>query len=42
MLFVRVGEENVVALGEYMKARNVLINVSSIVRLVTYFDVSRE
>ena len=35
MLFVRVGEENAAALGEYMKARNVLINASPIVRLVT-------
>lgn len=32
MLFVRVGEENAAALGEYMKARNVLINASPIVR----------
>ncbi|HHF8101382.1 TPA: low-specificity L-threonine aldolase, partial [Escherichia coli] len=28
--------------GEYMKARNVLINASPIVRLVTHLDVSRE
>lgn len=42
MLFVRVGEENAAALGEYMKARNVLINASPIVRLVTHLDVSRE
>ena len=41
MLFVRVGEENAAALGEYMKARNVLINASPIVRLVTHLDVSR-
>ena len=40
MLFVRVGEENAAALGEYMKARNVLINASPIVRLVTHLDVS--
>ncbi len=42
MLFVRVGEENAAALGEYMKARNVLINASPIVRPVTHLDVSRE
>lgn len=41
MLFVRVGEENAAALGEYMKARNVLINASPIVRTVTHLDVSR-
>lgn len=39
MLFVCVGEENVVVLGEYMKVRNVLINVLLIVCLVMYFDV---
>ena len=42
MLFVRVGEANAVALGEYMKAQGVLINASPIVRLVTHLDVSRE
>ncbi len=42
MLFVRVRKENAAALGEYMKARNVLINASPIVRLVTHLDVSRE
>lgn len=39
MLFVCVGEENAVVLGEYMKVRNVLINVLLIVCLVMYFDV---
>ena len=42
MLFVRVGEANAAALGEYMKAQGVLINASPIVRLVTHLDVSRE
>ncbi|MNP72801.1 Low specificity L-threonine aldolase [compost metagenome] len=42
MLFVRVGEENAAALGEFMKARGVLMNASPIVRLVMHLDVSRE
>jgi threonine aldolase len=42
MLFVRVGEDNAAALGEFMKARGVLLNASPIVRLVMHLDVSRE
>ena len=42
MLFVRVGEENAAALGEFMQARGVLINASPIVRLVTHLDVNRQ
>lgn len=42
MLFVRVGEENAAALGEFMQSRGVLINASPVVRLVTHLDVNRE
>lgn len=42
MLFVRVGEEDAAALGEFMQARGVLLNASSVTRLVTHLDVSRE
>lgn len=42
MLFVRVGEEQAAALGEYLRERNVLINSSPVVRLVTHIDVSRQ
>ena len=42
MLFVRVGEDRAAALGEFMKARGVLINASPVVRLVMHLDVSRE
>ena len=42
MLFVRVGEENAAALGEFMQARGVLMNASPIVRLVTHLDVNRQ
>ncbi|MTH48192.1 low-specificity L-threonine aldolase [Intestinirhabdus alba] len=41
MLFVRVGEAHA-ALGEFMQAREVLINAAPVVRLVTHLDVSRE
>lgn len=36
MLFVRVGDEQARALGEFMQARGVLINASPVVRLVTH------
>ena len=42
MLFVRVGEANAAALGEFMQQHGVLINASPIVRLVTHLDVSRQ
>jgi threonine aldolase len=42
MLFVRVGEEHAAALGTFMRERDVLINASSVVRLVMHLDVSRE
>lgn len=42
MLFVRVGEEDAAALGEFMQARGVLLNASPVTRLVTHLDVSRE
>ena len=42
MLFVRVGDAQAVALGAYMRERDVLINASPVVRLVTHLDVSRE
>lgn len=42
MLFVRVGEENAAALGEHLRAQDILINASPVVRLVTHLDVSRE
>lgn len=42
MLFVRVGDEQARALGEFMQARGVLINASPIVRLVTHLDVNRQ
>ncbi|WP_312210362.1 low-specificity L-threonine aldolase [Pseudescherichia sp.] len=41
MLFVRVGEPNAAALGEFMQARGVLLNASPITRIVTHLDVSR-
>ncbi|WP_312229033.1 low-specificity L-threonine aldolase [Pseudescherichia sp.] len=41
MLFVRVGEQNAAALGEFMQARGVLLNASPIIRIVTHLDVSR-
>ena len=42
MLFVRVGDDHAAALGEFMKARGVLINASPVVRLVMHLDVNRE
>lgn len=42
MLFVRVGDEHAAALGDFMKARGVLINASPVVRLVMHLDVNRE
>ena len=42
MLFIRVGDENAAALGEFMKSRGVLLNASPVVRLVMHLDVSRE
>lgn len=42
MLFVRVGEAQAPALGEFMQARGVLINASPVVRLVTHLDVNRQ
>ncbi len=42
MLFVRVGEEQARALGEFMQARGVLINASPVVRLVMHLDVNRQ
>ncbi|ENT3550228.1 beta-eliminating lyase-related protein [Salmonella enterica] len=42
MLFVRVGEAQAAALGDYLRERNILINAAPIVRLVTHLDVSRE
>lgn len=42
MLFVRVGEKDAAALGEFMQARGVLLNASPVTRLVTHLDVSRE
>ncbi|POP45920.1 low-specificity L-threonine aldolase [Superficieibacter electus] len=42
MLFVRVGEESAAALGDYLRAQDILINASPVVRLVTHLDVSRE
>lgn len=42
MLFVRVGEANAAALGEFMQQRSVLINASPVVRLVTHLDVNRQ
>ena len=42
MLFVRVGDAHAAALGEFMKARGVLLNASPIVRLVTHLDVNRQ
>ena len=42
MLFVRVGEVQAPALGEFMQARGVLINASPVVRLVTHLDVNRQ
>ncbi|MDI8106963.1 hypothetical protein MJN85_30420, partial [Salmonella enterica subsp. enterica serovar Anatum] len=38
MLFVRVGEAQAAALGDYLRERNILINAAPIVRLVTLFD----
>ncbi|HED9234694.1 TPA: low-specificity L-threonine aldolase, partial [Salmonella enterica subsp. enterica serovar Enteritidis] len=42
MLFVRVGEAQAAALGDYLRERNILINAAPSVRLVTHLDVSRE
>lgn len=42
MLFIRVGDEHAAALGDFMKARGVLINASPVVRLVMHLDVNRE
>ncbi|WP_142501587.1 low-specificity L-threonine aldolase [Klebsiella sp. 2680] len=42
MLFVRVGEDDAAALGEYLRERDVLINASPVVRLVTHIDVTRQ
>ncbi|MEX5412599.1 low-specificity L-threonine aldolase [Atlantibacter hermannii] len=42
MLFVRVPQQDVAALGEFMKRRNILINAAPVTRLVTHLDVSRE
>lgn len=42
MLFVRVGDKDAAALGEFMQARGVLLNASPVTRLVTHLDVSRE
>ena len=42
MLFIRVGDDNAAALGEFMKARGVLINASPVVRLVMHLDVNRK
>jgi len=42
MLFVRVGDAQAAALGEFMRQRGVLINASPVVRLVTHIDVSRQ
>ena len=39
---MRVGDDHAAALGEFMKARGVLINASPVVRLVMHLDVSRE
>ncbi|MDI4740251.1 hypothetical protein MJN54_33030, partial [Salmonella enterica subsp. enterica serovar Kentucky] len=36
MLFVRVGEAQAAALGDYLRERNILINAAPIVRLVTH------
>lgn len=41
MLFIRVGED-ARALGEFMREREVLINASPVVRLVTHLDVNRQ
>lgn len=41
MLFVRVGEQDAAALGEFMHARGVLLNASPVTRIVTHLDVSR-
>ncbi|MDA3133005.1 low-specificity L-threonine aldolase [Atlantibacter subterraneus] len=42
MLFVRVPQQDVAALGEFMKRRNILISAAPVTRLVTHLDVSRE
>src|SRR5690606_4194880 len=42
MSVVRVGADHAAALGEFMKARGVLINASPVVRLVLHLDVNRE
>ncbi|UXY09435.1 low-specificity L-threonine aldolase [Kosakonia sp. ML.JS2a] len=42
MLFVRVGEAQAAALGAFMRERDVLINASAVVRLVTHLDVNRQ
>ncbi|MDN2484484.1 low-specificity L-threonine aldolase [Kosakonia sacchari] len=41
MLFIRVGD-NAPALGAYLRERGVLINASTVVRLVTHLDVNRQ
>jgi len=41
MLFIRVGEK-AEALGAYLRERDVLINASFVVRLVTHLDVNRQ
>ncbi|KMV33543.1 low-specificity L-threonine aldolase [Franconibacter sp. IITDAS19] len=42
MLFVRVPQERVAELGEYMKAHDVLISAAPVTRLVTHLDVNRD
>ena len=42
MLFVRVPQERVAELGQYMKAHDVVINAAPVTRLVTHLDVNRD
>lgn len=42
MLFVRVPQERVAKLGQYMKAHDVLISAAPVTRLVTHLDVNRD
>ncbi|HBI08877.1 low-specificity L-threonine aldolase [Franconibacter pulveris] len=42
MLFVRVPQERVAELGQYMKAHDVLISAAPVTRLVTHLDVNRD
>jgi threonine aldolase len=42
MLFVRVPQERVAELGEYMKAHDVLISAAPVTRLVTHLDINRD